>query len=634
MDRHELNSTKEFPACRISSARPTGSCPMPQLIIRKKSSNYRVIPFTDNLTIGRESDNDLVLDCPEISRHHARIKRRAGDFFLTDCGSTNGIWQGDRKIAHSRISNGFTFRIFEYFFTVVTDDPPSLVLVDGQRQRSAEKTIIFGIESFLPEAEQENRADSRLNPLQVDLPGDMHHLERIDTEPELLDRLLLCAVRSGNCDSGFIATHDRKGELIYRATHNLPPTGTGFSADRNLIDLAMNGKTVVCNHLPEDRIHVLCAPLKVGKKTEGCLYLTRRRDREEPSEETQTTIAILSLYGSLLLERIRSRIQAHRKQQNLRDSLEAKNRTIIRSKPMLRLYEDIKTIAPINVPILILGEPGTGKELVASALHEFSNRQGGYITLNCSAIPEGIFESELFGSVKGAFHGAGNKPGKLELAHNGTLFLDEIGDMEIVLQPKLLRFLENNEITRLGDTRVKTLDVRVIAATNQNLEEKIQQCTFRDDLFQRLSCFILRVPALRERREDIEPLIRYFLHRFADEYNWQPPSINKTALRELESFPWPGNIRELKNTVLRLSVEARGRTITMDTLMHVNTNFTKKSGQKVSPAPSLEEMERSYLRKTLESTGWNISEAAKIAGIARSTFYQKMKKYQLTMPAE
>ena len=608
--------------------------PMSQLIIRKRSSNYRVVPFADSLSIGRDSDNDLVLDCREISRHHARIKRRDGDFFLTDCGSTNGIWQGDKKIAHSRINNGFTFKIFEYFFTVVTDDPPSLVLLDRQGHGSAEKTIVFGMESFLPESEQENGTGSCLNPLQVDLLGDMHHLERIDTEPELLDQLLLCAIRSDNCNSGFIATHDRKGELLYRSTHNLPSSGAEFAADRNLIDLAINSTTVASSHHPEDRTLVLCAPLKVGKKIEGCLYLTRQTDMEKPAEEIQTTIAILSRYGSLLLERIRSRVQAHRKQQHLRDSLEAKNRTIIRSKAMLRLYEDIKTIAPINVPILILGEPGTGKELVASALHEFSNRQGGYITLNCSAIPEGIFESELFGSVRGAFHGAGNKPGKLELAHNGTIFLDEIGDMELALQPKLLRFLENNEITRLGATMVKTLDVRVIAATNRNLEEKIQQHSFRDDLFQRLSCFILRVPPLRERREDIEPLIRFFLRCFADEYNWQPPSLGKAALKKLESSPWPGNIRELKNTILRLSVEARGKTITIDTLMHVNTNFTEESGQKVSPAPSLEEMERRYLQKTLETTKWNISEAAKIAGIARSTFYQKMKKYQLAIPAE
>ena len=603
---------------------------MPQLIIRKKSSHYRVIPFTDSLRIGRDNDNDLVLDSREISRHHAQIQSRAGDFYLADCGSTNGIWQGEKKITHTRLSNGFTFHIFEYFLTFVDDNSTSSVRMDRQGRQSVEKTIVFGMESFLPETWRESKKKSR----QLDLLADMHLLDRTDTEPEFLDQLLLCAIRSGNCSSGFIATHDRKGELIYRATHNLPPAGTGFTADQDLIDRAISSATVVYNRHSQDYTVILCAPLNIGKTVEGCLYLTGNMEQGQPIKELQTTIEILVLYGSSLLERIRTRIQAHQKRQSFRDTLAAEKRTIVRSKTMLRLYEDIKTIAPINVPILILGEPGTGKELVASALHEFSNRQGGYIALNCSAIPEGIFESELFGSVKGAYHGAGNKPGKLELAHNGTIFLDEIGDMEIALQPKLLRFLENNEITRLGDTRVKTLDVRVVAATNRNLEEKIQQDSFREDLFQRLSCFILRVPPLRERREDIEPLIRYFLHRFADEYNWRQPTIGKAVLKKLESFSWPGNIRELKNTVLRLSVEARGKAISMDTLMQVGPNFAGDTEHRVSPRPNLEEMEKKYLRNTLETTGWNISEAAKIAGIARSTFYQKMKKYRIIMPRE
>ena len=234
---------------------------------------------------------------------------------------------------------------------------------------------------------------------------------------------------------------------------------------------------------------------------------------------------------------------------------------IVEDEQMLALYRDIHAVSHINVPILILGEPGTGKEKVAQAIHDFSKANGEFVAVNCSAIPESLFESELFGSMKGAFSDAQTKSGKLEVADNGTLFLDEIGDMGLASQPKLLRFLESRSISRLGETRVRHLDLRIVAATNQDLNAMIKKKTFRPDLFQRLACVKLNIPPLRKRKKDILPLADFFLANNARQYGLKPMEISKQASQILLSYRWPGNVRELSSIMLNVCVRARGKKI-------------------------------------------------------------------------
>jgi transcriptional regulator with PAS, ATPase and Fis domain len=623
---------------------------MPQLIVCRKGGNYRVIPFTESLRIGRDEDNDLILDSPQVSRHHGTVLAGDNGFYLTDCGSTNAIWNGNEKITSILLANGFTFRIVDFFLTFVDEqhDRPDRVFsgkkeyADPEFSEPAEnKTILFGLESFLPEPEQDKTAEKgTISDCQLtDLLNSLHRLGAVDNKSELYSLLLRTSMKmlSGKC--GFIAAHDEAGELLFRAMENMA-TREKARICYDLVNQVVTTGVTVLNTVAADSPAasnkrnrkssgiIFCSPLPGENKVDGCLYI----ESSAPLPATEAKIVqtkILLSHGAALLERLRCRIRNNQEKQELKNRLILRDETIIHSEIMLRLYEDIRTIAPINVPVLILGEAGTGKELVASALHSFSKRQGAYIPLNCSAIPEGIFESELFGSVKGAFHNAVDKPGKLEMAHNGTIFLDEIGDMGLALQPKLLRFLENNQITRLGDTRFKKLDVRIVAATNQNLDEMMEQKKFREDFFQRLSCFILNVPPLRERKEDIEPLIHYFLKQFANEYKWLVPTIAAPVYQALSEYSWPGNIRELKNTLLRLSVQARGNTITMDDLARISDTFGEEAFQKVASFPSMVEMEKKYIRKALDRAGWNISDAARMVGIARSTFYQKMKKFQI-----
>lgn len=305
---------------------------------------------------------------------------------------------------------------------------------------------------------------------------------------------------------------------------------------------------------------------------------------------------------------------------------------VVESEKMLRLYQDVQAIARINVPVLIVGEAGTGKEHIAHALHNLSNARGNFIPLNCSSIPEGLFESELFGCVKGAFSSAVDKPGKLELANGGTIFLDEIGDMNLSLQPKLLRFIEDRKVTRLGDTREKEVNARVIAATNKDLLAMINGEVFRGDFYQRLACIKLEAPPLRERIEDIPPMVDHFISKFSNDYNWKAPNISVNALKMLTDYHWPGNVRELKNVLLNVLVHSQGKseTIYPKDLSTVSEHLHEFKTKTEKPLFSLGEIEKKHIAEILERVGWNKTEASKILGISRDTLYKKMAKYGIS----
>lgn len=228
--------------------------------------------------------------------------------------------------------------------------------------------------------------------------------------------------------------------------------------------------------------------------------------------------------------------------------------------------QQVQLVAPTDATVLITGESGTGKELVARAIHEQgARRERPMIKLNCSAVPEGLFESEFFGHVKGSFTGAlKDKPGRFELADGGTLFLDEIGEVPLAMQAKLLRVLQEQELERVGDTRTRKVNVRVIAASNRNLKKEVDEGRFRQDLFYRLSVFPIEVPPLRERREDIAPLVAHFIRQSARRMNRPEPQLSKAALDRLGSYDWPGNVRELQNTVERAIILWREGPLTFD----------------------------------------------------------------------
>jgi transcriptional regulator with PAS, ATPase and Fis domain len=300
-----------------------------------------------------------------------------------------------------------------------------------------------------------------------------------------------------------------------------------------------------------------------------------------------------------------------------------------RMKEIARLLE---LVAPSEATVLLLGETGTGKELVAQAIHLNSNRrQGPFIVVNCAALPETLLESELFGHEKGAFTGAtAKKEGRFLLAHQGTLFLDEIGELQPSTQAKILRVLQSREFEPLGSTRALKVDVRIIAATNRNLETMVQQGTFRDDLYYRLHVFPITLPPLRERQEDLPLLADYFLKRFGEKYHSPAKTLSPEALQAMRRYSWPGNIRELENTLERGIILCQGAALSPAELPPQLQRLAGEPEQgafETEPAPP--EWEKEFIFHTLEKHAWNRQDAAAALQISLEELEFKIRAYGL-----
>jgi DNA-binding NtrC family response regulator len=300
-----------------------------------------------------------------------------------------------------------------------------------------------------------------------------------------------------------------------------------------------------------------------------------------------------------------------------------------RSASMIDLFDTIMEIANSESSILILGETGTGKELIARAIHANSKRMGGpFVPINCGAIPESLMESEIFGHEKGSFTGAIRpKKGLIEVAEGGTLFLDEVGEIIPKMQVDLLRVLQDRSFYRVGGVEAIKANFRLISATHRDLAQQAAQGAFRQDFFYRINVITLRVPPLRERREDIQLLVTYFLKRFARETNREVDSISDDAMKMLLDYDWPGNIRELENVVERAVVTSKKRVLATDSFAYLNPGGASVG---ISSTPrSLEEAEIAHIRQILDEQDWNISHAAKVLQVDRTTLHKKIRRYGL-----
>ena len=332
----------------------------------------------------------------------------------------------------------------------------------------------------------------------------------------------------------------------------------------------------------------------------------------------------------------------------LKRAVEVRHQLVGESPSVREIWDKIKRAAPTTATVLLLGESGSGKELVARAIHRNSLRsRDRFVQVNCAAIPEELIESELFGHEKGSFTGATEKQiGKFEQADRGTIFLDEVGDMSAKTQAKVLRVLQEGEVERLGSARTIKVDVRVIAATNKDLEAEIEKGTFREDLYFRLSVIPIRVPPLRDRREDIPALVKHFVDLFSRENNRRPQRFTQSALEFMQKARWKGNVRELKNTVERLLIMTPGDSIDVDDLRDVVRVETRTAvpveaagGGNNSVAPGTlrefkESAERKFLVEKLRENAWNISKTAEVIGTPRSNLYKKLEQYAITQESD
>jgi DNA-binding NtrC family response regulator len=314
-----------------------------------------------------------------------------------------------------------------------------------------------------------------------------------------------------------------------------------------------------------------------------------------------------------------------------------------RSAPMQRVFRLIARCAPTNSTVMLRGESGTGKELIARAIHYNSLRsEKPFIPVDCTSLSENLLESELFGHVKGSFTGAvSNKRGLFETADGGTLFLDEIGNISLTTQAKLLRFIEEREFKAVGDTRTQTVDIRLITATNKDLEGMVADGDFRDDLYYRINIFPIEIPPLRERRDDIPLLATHFLEHFSAEMNHKPREFSAGAMNLLMNHDWPGNVRELENVVQRAVILASGDVIRqghlvniIDLMPHVDLDVPRTSEElkhikKIARQKSVENVEKHFVLSALKRNRWNVTRAAEDTGMQRSNFQALMAKYDI-----
>ena len=411
-------------------------------------------------------------------------------------------------------------------------------------------------------------------------------------------------------------------------------------------DLQRIGSDFTKSLLAEDIRFLCCVPLISGGGPLGALSLASRNEKGIGEADIellhqiapQVAFAVDNFRVRDQISSLKGKIakQTIALQQDIQGAFDIQE-IVGKSQALANVLEEVKTVAPSVATVLILGETGTGKELVARAIHKLSPRSSGnFVKLNCAAIPTGLLESELFGHEKGAFTGAiSQKIGRLELAHKGTLFLDEVGEIPLELQPKLLRVLQDQEFERLGGTRTIRVDVRIVAATNRDISKAVSTHEFRSDLYYRLHVFPIRLPALRQRAEDIPMLVHYFVQKFTRRMNKKIDSIPSETMQSLEQWHWPGNIRELENFMERSVIMTDGPSLRVP-ISELGALFEPESPDaplgptaNISSQGTLEELERQYIVQMLRQSGGIVSGshgAAARLGMKRTTLQSKMQR--------
>jgi len=421
-------------------------------------------------------------------------------------------------------------------------------------------------------------------------------------------------------------------------------TAAGWVLDHRQSRLRHNIETEA--RVPADEIMVaggirayVCVPLMARGRAIGALLLQSfAPDRYSADdvpllEEVAKQIALAVENMRAYEEIVRLRAKLEEENRYLQEEIKSDHNfeeIVGQSRVIKEVFKAIEAVAPAGATVLITGETGTGKELVARALHNLSPRWGkALIKVNCAALPAGLVESELFGHEKGAFTGAtARKIGRFELAHGGTLFLDEIGDLPLELQPKLLRVLQEGEFERIGASHTTTVDVRVVAATNRDLEAAVRENRFRSDLYYRLNVFPIRLPSLRERTEDIPLLVRYLTLKYGPRSGKRISNVPPAIMEVLQTYSWPGNVRELENVIERATILSAGTELDLGWWP-----LTTGSRGRAGGTRTLEEVEREHIRAVLELTGWRVSGqrgAAEHLGMKPTTLEARMKKLGIT----
>jgi transcriptional regulator with GAF, ATPase, and Fis domain len=606
---------------------------MPYVTV-KESGSERNQPLTEaEILIGRSRQNHIKLATEQASRQHCRLLRTERTYRLIDGGSSNGTYVNGQRVGEKDLAEGDAISVGNAVVVFHEGEPsrPAFKLPDPANFQLPidDRNVKILLRTIISAASSEN------------LDGFLHAAMDNVIEIAQAERGILFTRAGDGALTAMVARDSAKKELpeLIGISRTIPKQVYDTKKPIFLLDTesekdSVQSASVSLYHLRT----IMCAPLRVGEKMLGVLYVDNHAKVREYSQTDLAIFEAVTNYLSLTMENLRSAQEAKAREEARRKALEHENavmRTALEARrhligecaAMKSVYENLRKVSPTDATVLVLGESGTGKEAIAHVLHDLSPRsEKPFVVIDCAAIPETLLESELFGYEKGAFTGANaQKQGKFEMAQGGTLFLDEMGELSLNLQVKLLRALEQRSVSRVGGTEPIPIDIRLVAATNRNLEEMVKLNKFRQDLYFRLKVVTVTLPPLRERGEDILLLADFFLAEANTTNVRTVKGYSEEARNAMRAHRWEGNIRELKHRVEQAVILSNNQFLSTEDL---NLVAAEKSFQSLEHAR--DHFEKVYVVQALARNGFNVTRTAREIDLSRQHLQNLIKKHGIT----
>ena len=606
------------------------------------------------VTIGRGTANLVSIADPALSRQHCVITRSKDDYLIRDLGSRHGTLVNGVPVTQQALQHGDQITVggSVFAFLVMEDE------VRNRAQAELEDSELHGKTTVLKEQDlaylqhdkvtEEPAPGSRVARDLNALLTISKHISKLRESEALAWELLGMIFDVIPADRGAFLAFDGTIEQVNWSVAWDHRRGPGYPVrvSRTVATRVIRGKSgLMINDVAENAelrkssafsgiqvYALLCVPVVINQKLGGVIYVDTQNPKVHFDLDHLQMLTAIGGLASLALDNIYYLEGLKRENQELRTQITAEHNMVGSSPRMREIFELIRRVAPTDSTVLVQGESGTGKELVAHAIHANSQRAGGpFIPINCAAIAENLLESELFGHEKGAFTGAvAQKKGRIEMAEGGTLFLDEIGELALPLQAKLLRVLQEREFERVGGTRSIKIDLRLVAATNQNLESMVQAGKFRKDLFYRLNVVSMNVPPLRDRREDIPVLAEHFIAKAARKCNTHLKSLPEETKVCLSQYDWPGNVRELENAIERALVLGSTSSILVEDLPEAVSESAAPAGVPVTKyAGAMKDTKRQVILQALQEARGDYIEAAKTLGLHPNSLLRLIRRLDL-----
>jgi transcriptional regulator with GAF, ATPase, and Fis domain len=628
----------------------------PRLLVLSGPLKDSTIPLSEGeVTIGREASNAIAITDPSVSRKHCLLSGQDGRFLVRDLDSRNGTLVNGAGVEEQWLQHGDEIAAGDSSFLFLLQDEetaPAAGRVEFEEAQFTAETVVLHPrdvvylqpDRLLRELPATSRVARNLNAL-LKISRIVHAIRDLnELQGQLLD-LIFEIVPAGR---GAILLTDKEGEQFNSMFVRMRQAGqvelvkVSRTIARQVLDqgVAILGSDVAGSEelrevesLAASQVRsLLCVPLTVFEHVIGCIYLDSDSVGNRLQEEHLQLVAAIAGISAVALENARRLHWLEQENERLTVEISQERSLVGDGARMQEIYNFLKRAAPTDSTVLIEGESGTGKELAARALHRNSPRAGKpFLAINCAAIPETLLESDLFGHERGAFTGAVSlKRGRLEMADGGVVFLDEIGELAPTLQVKLLRVLQEREFERVGGMHPIKVDIRIIAATNCNLDQAVRDGSFRQDLYYRLAVLKITMPALRDRREDIPMLVRHFVQKHAKRCKVKARPISREALAFLVNYDWPGNVRELENAIERALVLASSDVILPEDLPE--SLLERPSMPEMTEAKyhaAVKELKKQLILDAVEQTHGSYADAARILGVHPNYLHRLIRNLEL-----